>query len=362
MAATLAWLAWAGSATADDDEIRAATLVRTDSDGTQVVSPSARGRVQVLDEDTHFDVEYVADVWTSASIDVRTAATLPVTEQRDEVDVGLDRRFEDVLVRGSYRYSAEHDYQSHGGTLSGSADFADHNTTLELRLTAQHDTIGRSGDPLFQRPQTVFGGRAAYTQVIDPNMLVQAAYDLVRVEGFQSSPYRFVGIGGDGRCAGTAQLCVPETHPDARTRHAIVVRARRALDDQLSLHADYRFYADDWGLLAHTAAVQVSWMHDERGLFALRYRFHDQGAAAFYRSSYPMPTFTLLYASRDRELSPLTSHRVSLAYEREFELGEAGPPLRVAVALGGTSLDYHDFVGLSQVLAGDATLSLSVEL
>lgn len=349
-------------ASAEEDQVVVGALLRTDTDGTQVVSPSARARVEVLDEQTHVDAEYTADIWSSASIDIRTAATMRVDEQRDELNAGLDRRFDDFLVRGGYRFSIENDYEAHGGVLSGSQDFADHNTTIELRLSAEHDTIGRSGDDFFRREQTLFGGRLSYTQVIDPNMVVQGAYELSHAEGFQSSPYRFVGIGGDGSCGGTAQLCVPETHPNARTRHAIVLRARRAFDDHVSLHADYRFYADDWGLVGNTAALQLNWRHDEHGLLALRYRMHNQMAASFYLSRYPMPSGTLQFVTRDRELSPLWTHRLAVAYERDIDLGEAGPTVRIGGALGGTYLDYQDFVGLTEVVAVDLTLTLGVEL
>lgn len=306
-AAAMVALLCDGRAVAERDEVRVGTLIRTDTDGTHVVTPSARARVKLLDEDTHVDAEYTADIWSSASIDIRTAATMRVDEQRDELNLGIDRRIEDFLVRGGYRFSVEPDYESHGGVLAGSADFADHNTTLELRLSAQYDAIGRSGDELFRREQTLVGTRLTWTQVIDPEMLIQGAYELIHVRGFQSSPYRFVGIGGDGRCGGTAQWCVPETHPNARIRHAIVARARRALGDALSVHADYRLYADDWGLWANTAALQINWVHDAHGLLALRYRMHNQTAASFYRSVYPMPEpgSTLRFVSRDRELSPL---------------------------------------------------------
>ncbi|MFN9812796.1 MAG: DUF3570 domain-containing protein [Deltaproteobacteria bacterium] len=346
----------------DGDEVRVSTLVRGDTDTTVVVNPSVRARVELFDPDTHIDAEYTADIWTSASIDIRTAATQAVTEQRDELNAGIDRRIEDFTLRGGYRYSSENDYEAHGGLVSGALDLADHNSTLELRLTAENDRVGRSGDEIFSRPLTVFGGRLGYTQVIDPQMVVQVAYELGHAEGFQSSPYRFVGIGGDGRCNGTALLCVPETHPSVRTRHAFVARGRRAFDDHLSAHLDYRFYIDDWGLYANTAAVQLNWMHDEHGLLALRYRLHQQGAAGFYRSTYPDPSGTLRFVTRDRELSPLWTHRLGLSYERGIALGEAGPELRIAAALGGTYLSYADFVGLTEVLALDGTISLGVEL
>src|SRR5262245_22825665 len=70
----------------------AATAIygRTDSDQTVVVAP--RLRVQAaLAESTRASVVYAVDVWTSASIDIRTSASkVPVTEQRDEIDASLD--------------------------------------------------------------------------------------------------------------------------------------------------------------------------------------------------------------------------------------------------------------------------------
>lgn len=362
LALALAFAAQSGHVQADDDEVRVSTLVRGDTDTTVVVSPSVRARIEVLDEDTHVDAEYTADIWTSASIDVRTAATMAVTEQRDELNAGLERRIDDFSVRGGYRYSVENDYEAHGGIIAGSLDLEGHCTIFDLQLAAEHDTVGRSGDALFSRPLTRFGGRLGYTQVIDPSMVIQFAYELSHLEGFLSSPYRFVGIGGDGRCGGTAGLCVPETHPGERTRHALVLRGRRAIDDHVSVHIDYRFYVDDWALIANTVAAQLSWMHDENGLFALRYRLHQQTSAAFYRSSYPTPSGTLQFVTRDRELSALFTHRLALSYERDVMIGDAGPTVRIAAALGGTYILYEDFVGLSDVLALDGTLSIGVEL
>ena len=103
-------------------------------------------------------------------------------------------------------------------------------------------------------------------------------------------------------------------------------------------------------------------MHDEDGLLAIRYRLHQQGAAAFYRSTYPVPSSTLRFVTRDRELSPLWTHRLGLSYERRVALGDAGPTLRLAAALGGTYLFYEDFVGLTDVVAVDGTLSIGVDL
>src|SRR4051812_49014311 len=110
------------------DALSSAVFVRSDSDHTVVVSPRARVEKRVGDA-TSVDVSYAADVWTSASIDIRASASRPVTEQRDELDFALSHELDDLTLTATYRYSAENDYESHGGSAGGTLDLADNNTT-----------------------------------------------------------------------------------------------------------------------------------------------------------------------------------------------------------------------------------------
>src|SRR5262245_39639311 len=97
-------------------EAATAIYVRTDSDRTVVVAPRLRAQA-AIGEATHVSATYAVDVWTSASIDIRTSASkVPVTEQRDEIDLSLDHEFENVNLTFAYRYSTEPDYVSHGGS------------------------------------------------------------------------------------------------------------------------------------------------------------------------------------------------------------------------------------------------------
>lgn len=346
------------------DEVSSGLFVRTDTDGTHVISPRVRARSGVVDDVTHADVTYTADVWTSASIDIRTAATRRVTEQRDEISAGIDRELDNLTLRASYRWSSEADYVSHGGSLSVSQPLAEGSATVETVLTASSDTVGRSGDATFERALSTVGAQILFSQLIDRHTVIQLSYELARREGFQSSPYRFVGIGGDGICAGTAVLCLPETHPAQRLRHALVARTRRAFGENLSGGLEYRFYADDWGLISNTAIAQLAWLPSDSSTLVLRYRFYTQTPASFYRSSYEMPGpgAQLRYVSRDRELSPMSSHRVALSWEHTFDLTDAGPTTRTTISLGGTVLGYEDFVGLDQVYGIDVLVAAQVEL
>lgn len=344
------------------DELAIGGFVRTDTDGTTVLAPRARTAI-LLDEDrTRVETAYAADIWTSASIDIRTAATRAVHEQRDELSASVSRELEETTIGGGYRLSIEPDYVSHGGSLRIAHELGEGAATLEAALSASYDTVGRSNDPTFARALATVGLRTTYTQILDARSILQGTYEISRYDGYLSSPYRFVGIGGDGLCAGSAVLCLPENHPGLRTRHALAARFKRSLGPGGSFGATYRLYLDDWGLVSHTALVSGAWLPFERTTLALGYRFYRQSAATFYRARYADPASQILYITRDKELSALTTQRLELSWEQRMNLTDAGPELRTTLVVGGAVLSYDDFVGLDTVYALDVTLAAEVTL
>ena len=327
-----------------------------------VYTPRVRARGSV-DERTHLDVAYAADIWTSASIDVRTAATRTVSEQRDELDLALDHEMDDLTLALSYRFSNEEDYVSHTFGAAADLDLADGNATLSLSASFGYDFIGRSADVELPFQLLTPGLRFSFTQVIDSQTLAQATYEVSNPNGFQSNVYRFVGIGGTGICRAGATLCIPEVHPDVRVRHAGALRVQRALGDHASIGVAYRFYNDSWQLMAHTFRADAAWLPDEESVFRLRYRAYVQSRAAFYHSSYRMEDLAQQsFFTRDRELGAMSSHRLRLSYERDVQIVGAGPPLRLTLSVAGTRFDYGDFRGLEQVLAVDVVVGALWEL
>jgi hypothetical protein len=349
-----------GSAVARADEVGSALYVRADTDHTTVISPRVRGN-KALAEGTTLDVTYAADIWTSASIDIRASASVrPVTEQRDELDLALAHDLQDVRLHGAYRFSTEHDYTSHGGTLGGSIDLASNAAKLDANLHVIADTVGQSGNPAFARSLTTLDGSLSYTQVLDPMMLMQLTYELAHNIGFQASPYRFVGVGGTGfGCVG-ASLCLPERVPTQRTRHALALLVRRALSDSLSVGLTYRYYFDDWSLGSHTLLGELGWNLGEHTLFSVRYRFYTQGAVDFYQRVYATIE-TDQWRTRDRELSKLTYHRAGAELEHVFIIGD-DTTLASTLAVSGNRYQYSDFVGLNHVTALEISAALLLRL
>jgi hypothetical protein len=336
------------------DQLSSAVYVRSDSDDTTVVAPRLHAQLP-LEEATNLNFTYAVDVWTSASIDIMTSASkVPVTEQRDEIDLALDHAFDDITLSGSYRYSTEPDYLSNGGSLGLSYDFAENNATFGAGLSASSDSVGKAGDPSFDEAVGTFGGRLSFSQILSTNTVAQLIYELSRAQGYLASPYRYVAIGGPGRCTAPAglqgttdSLCVPEAAPDERLRHALALELRQALGQNLSLGVGYRFYLDDWKLKSHTVRLELGWLLDAETQLALRYRFYTQNAAEQYRAVYLVPQ---PYVTTDKELSPLSSHRFALELDHAW-LFSGDRSLRAIVSFAPIFYSFSDFPPLKKITA-----------
>jgi hypothetical protein len=350
----------AREATRADHSASAGLYVRDDTDRTTVISPRLRLRSQ-LAEETHLDVAYTVDVWTSASVDIVASASQPVTEQRDELNAGLDQVIGDVTLAGGYRYSIEPDYESHGGSLSVALALADNAATLAWSASGSADRVGRAGDPRFAEEVSTLMTGASLTQVLDADTVVQLLYELTSVRGYQASAYRFVALGIDGLCYGQAPFCLPEQNPRERLRHALALRVRRALGQSWSAGAGYRFYLDDWGILSHTATADLAWALDPHSTLALSYRFYIQGAADHYKPVYLEGDRNVAYFTRDKELSPLSSHRVALELDRVWKLGDGASGLVTGLEVAPTFYRYDDYPTLDRVTAIEVTAVTGME-
>lgn len=359
----IAWTALAGLMTASRvhaDSLGSAIYVRSDSDETLVVSPRASAAKRIGDR-TQASLTYAADIWTSASIDIRASASKPVTEQRNELDFALSHELDDMALNASYRYSSENDYESHGASAGSSFDFAEKNSTLALNAYLFADTVGRSGDPNFSRSLSTLGARTSFTQILDPQMLLQATYELSHLDGYQASPYRVVGIGGTGYGCRGATLCLPERVPSLRTKHAMALTLRRALGDAVSVSADYRFFVDDWQLRSHTAALLFSLLLGQETLLSARYRFYVQSGVSFYQAIYRTAPGRSTYTTRDREQSPMRDHRIGIDLEHRPLLGDGKTRLMFSLSASANFYTYDNFVGLTNVRALEFTVALGLE-
>ncbi|HEX9103219.1 MAG TPA: DUF3570 domain-containing protein, partial [Polyangia bacterium] len=209
-----------------DDSFVAKTQIYTDSDHTTVVSPLA-----ALSRDTWkggtLSASYVADVVSSASIDVVSNATARMNDFRSEITAGLVQKLRNTTLSGSYVYSVENDYQSHNVELGFAQDLFEKNSTLAFGATYSGNDVYRTGDQLFHRRLNVVGLSASWTQVLNRATIAQLSYSFSYGNGYWASPYRFVKV--ETNDLSQILFKVPETEPNERYRHAAVIALNRYL-------------------------------------------------------------------------------------------------------------------------------------
>jgi hypothetical protein len=339
----------AGTAHADDSFV-AKTQVYTDSDHTTVVSPLVALSRDAWSGGT-LNAGYVADVVSSASIDVVTNATKKMTDFRSEISAGLTQKLRATTLSGSYIYSVENDYESHNVELGLSQDLFEKNTTLGLGYTLAFNSVGRSGDQLFHRHLDVNGLSASWTQVLGRSTIGQLSYSFSYNDGFQSSPYRFVPV---ARLEGGIAYKVPETDPTIRMRHAAVIGLNQHLFTDSAIQADYRFYIDSWGVAAHTIQLRyfVTW---KDVTLRIRERFYYQGSADFFRPHYDT---VQQFMTTDRELSTFLSN--ILGFKISWRLPWVHHALAVELKTDVFYFKYLNFALLSDRVGGNVEAGLSV--
>lgn len=332
------------------NEIDTSIYVRSDSDHTTVVSPRIRFHqgFEHRGGETGLNLIYTADVWTSASVDIRTAASPRVTEQRDEIVVSVDHRKGPWELGLGYRVSTEPDFLANGVTLAFAWEGLGRNVRIDSRVTLEHDQVGRSGDPYFARPLRSLTSWFGYTQVLGRSTLMQFAVEQRSSYGYHASPYRWVGFGGPANCSGGVALCLPEIHPDRRARFALVGRLRQGLGKRVSVGLDYRYYIDSWALQSHTLGGDLRIQAAPSLLLAFEYRGYVQTRSWFYRSMYSfVPEGGFM--TRDRELSSMLDHRVTAALEWSHR--GAHVAISSGFLLGAALYRYREFLGLTRVVA-----------
>jgi hypothetical protein len=206
------------------------------------------------------------------------------------------------------------DYVSHAVSLSFKHEAFQRNTSFDARVFGSKDEVGRSGDDLFAKDLASTGVWIGLSQVLGKRSLAQLSLETRLSRGFMSSPYRFVPIGGVGACRVLGSTCLPEVHPNTKTRYAAVARWRYALAEKVSLGLAYRFYYDNWKIVSHTALGDIAFRLAKDLVFSLGYRGYTQSAAFFYQRAYAIVA-PGGYITRDRELSRLQIHQASTRVE-----------------------------------------------
>jgi len=291
---------------------------------TRVIQPMLDGMFEVGERGL-VNGHFLVDAITSASQSAGAVNAAAFTENRLEGGLGYTHLV-DVLdgarIGANAKYSKESDYKSLFIGGRAEVDLAEKNTTLGIGGGYGKDVIsGGAGGGLGQimlaceqggleMPECdlkIYSMFASVSQIVDKRVVVGLSYDVNLLRGYQSNPYRSAIVGMNTE---------RETHPTERTRHAIGVSGRYYHSEtDTAIIAQYRYYRDDWlrtgviGAGAHTPEIRVIQQVGDTIDASLRYRFHTQLAASFYKERYAVSPMDGL-VSDDVKLSAFRSHTV----------------------------------------------------
>lgn len=306
---------------------------------TRVIQPMLDGAFDVGTRGvvtTHF----LVDAITSASASSGADNAMPFTEKRYEAGGSYTHELQHVRLGGQARYSTESDYVSMFAGVRGEIDLAHKNATLGLGLGLGRDRVSAASAQGPNVPQleckpglldtecplTTYTLFASASQILSKNALVGVTYDLVRLDGYQSNPYRQ---------ALTMTGLAPERHPTERLRQAFAASIRYFVPrTQTTLIGAYRYYRDNWKINAHTPEVRIIQQVGRVADASLRYRFHTQDHAFFYEDRYVTSDISMQrYLSDDVKLDAFSGHLV------EAKLGVAGEAFNMSGRWAGARFE-----------------------
>lgn len=321
-----------------ETELRGRVEMYADDDRTTVWRPRVTGAAE-RPEGFRVGASWMADVVSSASIDVLSRASQRIEETRHEMGVrGAWLGSDSSELSVGYLYGFEPDHASHTVSLGAAADLDDArlwNGSAGLALSTAR--IGTVVDERFEEHSRTVVLSARLARVVNPRTVLRGGLELGGVFGFQASPYRTVRLGdwtaepytGDDPDAtpwvfsGVTGV-VRESHPERRLRARAVVDGVRALGKRAAIQGALSGYADDWGMLAGTLRGELRWEPHRVWMFRLGLRAYLQDAVWFWRRRYIDGQETRGHVTDDKELGPLRSFgalaAVSATLER-FALG-----------------------------------------
>lgn len=258
-------------------------------------------------------------------IDFVTSASANAIDRGREPDVitNSSRQNETIAFNWQIAYEAakwqsmvhndvhiEENFRSWAAGIGAQLSLADDNLTLSgsanevLDWFSGYDGMGFKTGRKNRSTSNVNGG---VTQILTPYTVVHANYGVSFQTGTLSNTWNSVPFVSGERFA--------EVLPRSRWRHAVVGRFSQWLPWNGALKGSYRFYADNWGVVAHAAEAQLLQRVHSNLYLRGSYRFYTQTAVDFFTT---LATGTETRFTADSDLGRFDSHTVGFKLVAEL--------------------------------------------
>jgi len=261
-------------------------------------------------------------------------------------------------------YSHEYDYQSFGGAMNITRVSKDKNTEVNLKLQAFLDTwlvilpvelrppgygSGSRVDPrpVDHKPRNSFSASLGVTKVINQrlqaSLTIEPAYQL----GLLATKYQ-----RDYFTDGSERV---ENLPSSRYKFPMSARLSYFAGDHFIIRAFYRYYADNWGIKAQTAELELPVKVTPFFSLSPFFRYNNQLGTRYFRP-YGLHNSTEMYYTSDYDLSTLTSGFMGLNLRLSPPKGVFGFP-----SLASLELRYGHYSRSNGLKSDILTLALKIK-
>jgi uncharacterized protein DUF3570 len=193
------------------------------------------------------------------------------------------------------------------------------------------------------KPRDTYTASFSFSQVINQRMQGSIGFDLVYMNGYLGLPFHrvFFNNGKD----------TIENLPSQRFKFPIGIRLNYFLGDNIIIKTYYRFYIDNWGLVSHTASIEVPIKITPFISLSPFYRYYVQTAAKYF-AAYEAHLPTDQYYTSNYALAAFSS--------QSFGMGiRLAPPKGVLIkSLGAVELRYMHYTQNTNLTADMISLNL----
>ena len=152
-----------------------------------------------------------------------------------------------------------------------------------------------------------------FSQILSKRLQASFVLDVVRQEGLLSTPFQRVYF-SDTTAFFLEEFQLAddvERLPDSRFKLPLGFRLNYYLNDLAVVRAYYRFYYDDWGILSHTAQLELPLKISDKFTLYPNYRYYYQTAADYFFAKDQALSTADFYTS-DFDLSEYTANQYGI--------------------------------------------------
>lgn len=246
---------------------------------------------------------------------VQVMSGASIKDKRRDVSANISYQGKSTLLKTFVAHSDEDDYESLSLGASVSFDFDNKLSTWTLAGDFSNDDIMPVDTDLYStRP--IEGSKhsssllVSYSRILNKSLMMQVSAGYISKSGLLSDPYKVVFV--DNSLLG-------DSRPNTRKATTIATQLRYYVQSANgALHADYRFYDDDWQVTSHT--IDLAWYQNLPYDIQLvpSIRLYSQSDSYFYQVYYDQTRPDNFY-STDYRLSEYGAITLGLKIEKQFD-------------------------------------------